>query len=100
MGRSRYAGSPTVDGNHYETWTDPISRNVLGPDILDGVETIEHILNFGERLEILAHTYYGDEDYWWIIALANRIQDPFTLTAGTRLRIPADARVILNKVHR
>ena len=100
MGRSRYAGSPIVDSNHYETWSDPISGNSMGPDILDGVDTVEHILVSGERLDLLAHKYYGDEDYWWVIALANRIQDPFSLSAGTRLRIPRDARAILDKVHR
>jgi hypothetical protein len=100
MGRSRYAGNPIVDGNHYETWTDPTSSNVMGPDILDGVETVDHVLSVGERLDLLAYRYYGDEEYWWVIALANRIQDPFALTPGTRLRIPSDAKSILDKVHR
>jgi hypothetical protein len=100
MGRSRYAGSTVVDGFHYGTWSDPTSTNPLGPDILDGVDCVEHILVVGERLEIIAHQYYGDEDYWWVIALANRILDPFSLTPGTRLRIPSDARSILDKVQR
>lgn len=100
MGRSRYAGNPIIDGNHYGTWTDPMSGNPLGPDILDGVDTVEHILSAGERLDVLAHRYFGDEDYWWIIAIANRIQDPFSLVAGTRLRIPSDARAVLDKVRR
>ncbi len=100
MGRSRYAGSPTVDNHHYETWTDPTSADPMGPDILDGVETVEHILSVTDRFDTLAAIYYGDEEYWWVIALANRIQDPFTVPVGTRLRIPRDARSILDKVHR
>ena len=100
MGRSRYAGTPVLDGNHYGTWSDPTSGNPLGPDILDGVTTIDHVLKRGERLDHLAHRYYGDSDYWWVIAVANRIQDPFRLTPGTRLRVPADARSILGKVQR
>jgi nucleoid-associated protein YgaU len=100
MGRSRYASSAVIDGNHYETWSDPIASNPLGPDILDGVDTLDHVLVAGERLDILAHRYFGDEDLWWIIALGNRIQDPFLLTPGTRLRVPADARQVLAKIGR
>jgi nucleoid-associated protein YgaU len=100
MGRSRYAGSEVIDGFHYGTWTDPTSGNPLGPDILDGVDTLDHILSVGDRLDLLAHRYYGDSEYWWVIALANRIEDPFALTIGQRLRVPADVKAILNKVHR
>ena len=100
MGRSRYASNAIIDGNHYETWTDPTSANTLGPEILDGVDTLDHDLVAGERLDSLASVYYGDDELWWVIALANRIMDPFSLTVGMRLRIPADARQILDKVGR
>ena len=100
MGRSRYASSVIIDGTHYETWTDPTSYNFMGPDILDGIDTVDHVLKLGERLDILASIYYGDEELWWVIALVNRIQDPFSLAIGTRLRIPADARQVLSKVSR
>lgn len=100
MGRSRYAGGEVVDGNHYSTWPDPTSRDTLGPGILDAVETLDHVLKAGDRLDTLAHRYYGDSDYWWVIAVANRIQDPFSLRPGTRLRIPSDYRTILDKVQR
>lgn len=100
MGRSRYAGLPVIDGDHYATWADPTSRNPLGPDILDGVDTVEHVLQAGERLDVVAWKYYGDSEYWWVVAIANRIMDPFSLTVGTRLRIPLDAKSILDKVQR
>jgi nucleoid-associated protein YgaU len=64
------------------------------------VETLDHVLKAGDRLDTLAHRYYGDSDYWWVIAVANRIQDPFSLRPGTRLRVPSDYRNILNKVQR
>lgn len=98
MGRSRYAGSTIVDGDHYATWRDPTRDNPLGPDILDGIQTVEHALKLGERLDTLAHKYYGDPDYWWVIALVNRIMDPFSLTVGRRLRIPTDVKSVLDKV--
>jgi nucleoid-associated protein YgaU len=100
MGKSRYTNTEVIDGNHYGTWTDPTAGNPLGPDILDGVETVDHILVAGERLDSLAYQYYGDSEYWWVIALANRIMDPFALTPGTRLRIPSNANSIVNQVTR
>jgi nucleoid-associated protein YgaU len=100
MGRSRYAGNEVIGGTHYAMWRDPSSIDPYGPDLLDGVDTIEHVIQGAERLEIIAHRYYGDEEYWWIIALANRIMDPFSLTAGARLRIPMTAKSILDKLPR
>lgn len=100
MGRSRYASSQIIDSNHYGTWADPTASNPFGPDILDGVDTLEHVLVAGERLDILANVYYGDDELWWVIALANRIQDPFSLTVGMKLKVPANAKQILDKVSR
>jgi nucleoid-associated protein YgaU len=100
MGRSRYSANDVVDGTHYETWTDPTASDPFGPEILDGIDTLDHVLQAGERLDTLASLYYGDEDLWWVIALSNRVIDPFSLTVGARLRIPADARQVLSKVGR
>ena len=41
-----------------------------------------------DRLDKISYEYYGDASYWWIIAKANNIIDPFDLTLGTMLRIP------------
>lgn len=100
MGRSRYAGNRVIDGNHYGTWRDPTSKNIFGPGILDGVQCVEHRVIAGERLDVLAARYYGDDEMWWIIALANRISDPFSVVPGRILRVPVDAKSILDKVHR
>ncbi len=100
MGRSRYAASSIIDGTHYETWTDPTASDPFGPDILSGVDTVDHVIKAGERLDTLASLYYGDEELWWVIALANRIMDPFSLSIGTRIRVPSDARQVLGKVSR
>lgn len=97
MGRSRYAGNEIVN-NHYTMWQDPSARDPYGPDILDGVDTFEHIVAAGERLDVIAHRYYGDEDYWWVIALANRVMDPFSMTVGRRLRVPTDVKSVLDKL--
>lgn len=40
------------------------------------------------RLDMLALEYYGSARYWWILALANYIIDPFDVPVGTLIRIP------------
>jgi len=45
----------------------------------------------GDRLENLAHRYYGDSTLWWIIAKANDIRDgSFALKPDEKLRIPGN----------
>ena len=40
------------------------------------------------RLDLIAYSRYGSARYWWVIALANYIIDPFDVPLGTILRIP------------
>ena len=47
--------------------------------------------------EIVAYKYYGDVNFWWIIAVANNINDAvISLEPGLQLRIPSDIGVILS----
>ena len=46
------------------------------------------ISQYGDRLDHLAHQYYGDVTLWWYIAKANGLNF-MTLPPGTRLRIPS-----------
>lgn len=46
------------------------------------------------RLDLVAYQYYLNVEYWWIIALANDILDPFNIPIGTILRIPSESVVI------
>lgn len=100
MGRSRYAGNKTIAGRAYASWRDPTAEDFLGPDILDGVETITHVVVTGDRLDSIANRYYGDAEHWWVIALSNRIMFPLSLSPGRKLKIPTDPRTILAKVQR
>ena len=43
---------------------------------------------YENRIDLLAYKYYGNARFWWIIALANEIIDPFDLPVNTQLRIP------------
>jgi hypothetical protein len=42
----------------------------------------------GERLDEVAERYYGNAELWRLIAIANGIDNPHEIAAGTRLRIP------------
>ena len=41
-----------------------------------------------DRLDIISYKYYNTPKYWWVIAMANYIFDPFDIPVGTKLRIP------------
>ena len=51
----------------------------------------------GDRLDNLAHKYYGDNTLWWIIAKANGIKGKVALEIATPLRIPANITTIIEK---
>ena len=54
---------------------------------------------FGDRLDNLAHKYYGDVSLWWIIAKANNLDAAHIgLEVDTQLRIPTDIDPILDKL--
>ena len=46
------------------------------------------ITQHGDRLDNLAHQFYGDVTLWWYIAKANNLTF-MALPTGTSLRIPA-----------
>lgn len=49
----------------------------------------------GDRLDMLAHKYYGNTNLWWIIAVTNNLNDAnFFVEEGIQLRIPADVAKI------
>ena len=40
------------------------------------------------RLDIISYEMYGDSTYWWLIAMANKMIDPFIVIKGSALKIP------------
>ncbi len=50
-------------------------------------ETV-HVWSTGDRFYKLAHKYYGDSRYWWIIAWWNLRPTEGHLTLGEGVRIP------------
>lgn len=98
MAKSMYAETPVID-NFFATTSLPVfAKGLRELDLFAGVRTIEHILQRGERLDHLAARYLGDDDYWWVIALGNKIDYPLGISAGTSLKIPMDVNDVLGKI--
>ena len=54
----------------------------------------------GDRLDLLADTFYNDVDLWWIIATANPDvirRDSYNLKPGLEIRIPLNTEEILRE---
>jgi len=55
----------------------------------------------GDRLDLLSYRYYKDVSLWWIIAVANGINNgKFAIEPGTELRIPVAIEKILQDLKR
>jgi len=66
-----------------ETW-DPPTIPILPQD-----RYVEVLPEWEHRPDLIAYTYYGNEQLYWVIAYANGLVDPFAETyIGRRLRIP------------
>lgn len=84
---SRYTNIRTLTdkdtGNVYhENWI----QKFVDKDSNDTYMTVS--IREKDRLDIISNDYYGTPNYWWVIALANYIIDPFNIPVGLYLRIP------------
>ena len=66
--------------NHYET--------TIYSSIPESDGDIYIITQYGDRLDLVANTYYNDPTLWWYIAKANNLKI-MNIPEGTSLRIPA-----------
>ena len=71
---------------HYGT---PILRNPTVSDRTNLVTT-SHIWSYGDRFYNLAHKYYGDATYWWIVAWYNGIPTEAEIQNGDLIEIPVN----------
>lgn len=55
-------------------------------------------MNSTQRLDTLSGKYYGDSQYWWIIAAASGIGWGLQVPAGTLIRIPESVNTAKNLV--
>ena len=54
-----------------------------------------HVVKPNEDLALISYINYDDFRYWWAIAWANDLQDPYLgFSAGDVLKIPVDLQAI------
>lgn len=52
-----------------------------------------------DYLDSLAKKYYGDESYWWVIAVANNISNgKLSVAVDKKIRIPGNLPAILQNL--
>ena len=57
----------------------------------------------GDRLDLLAHQFYGDVRLWWVITAANPDvirRDSYALKPGIEIRIPGNHNLVVRTFER
>lgn len=90
----RYATIPQIKTNkgvrYYQT-------NIY-PDIPFSDNDIYVITTVGDRLDLLANTYYKDSTLYWIIASANNLPgDSMFPPLGMQIRIPVNVSEVIKQ---
>jgi hypothetical protein len=67
------------------------------PNIPFAETDIYVITTIGDRLDLIAYSYYSDPELWWVISIANNniTKGSMFPIPGTQLRIPADINYVL-----
>jgi hypothetical protein len=71
---------------HYGT---PVMHNPSAAERAT-IKTAQHMWTFGDRFYKLAAQYYGQPEYWWVIAWYNGYPTEVTVRKGHMLAIPLD----------
>tara|TARA_B100001123_G_C14825953_1_gene834172 strand:+ start:357 stop:719 length:363 start_codon:yes stop_codon:yes gene_type:complete len=77
---------------HYETQEMPYPTS----QEISGLDFANHIWKSGDRYYKLAHHFYGDSRYWWIIAFFNKKPTEQHMKIGDLVKIPMPLRQILD----
>lgn len=81
--RMRFGKVVTIQG--VEFW------DVLDiPEIPEQRDDLVHRVIGSDRIDLIAYKYYNDARLWWVIAVANEMEElPTELNAGDDIRIPS-----------
>ena len=76
---------------HYET---PKLRN---PTISERMKLVtqSHIWKYGDRLSNMSYKYYGNVNYWWVIAWYNGVAMESEIRNGDVIEIPINLKKTL-----
>lgn len=76
-----------------------VYRTTFYPAIPESEDDIYITVSEDNYLDSLAKKYYGDESYWWVIAVANNISDgKLSVKAEKQLRIPGNLSLIMQNL--
>jgi hypothetical protein len=76
-------------------------ESTIYPKIKPTNEDIYIITTQSDRLDLLAAKYYGDPTYWWVISVANNLNDAsLAIEVGKQLRIPGNLTSVLSEFKR
>ena len=76
-------------------------ESTIYPKIKPTDNDIYIISTQSDRLDLLASKYYGNASHWWIISVANNLNDAsLSIEPGRQLRIPSDINSVLNEFER
>ena len=68
------------------------------PVIPPSVDDVYITTSVGDRLDLLADTFYNDVDLWWIIAQANHIgKGQLVVKEGNQIRIPKHTDLVIEE---
>lgn len=93
----RYASTNVVLNNKKKR----VYATTMYPTIVPDPSDLYVEVNVSDRLDILAHTYYGDARYWWIIAQANNLgKGSMSVGEGQIIRLPQNLSKIVDDYER
>ena len=59
------------------------------------IKKTSHIWKYGDRFYNLAHKYYDNAEYWWVIAWYNGVPTEADINNGDAIVIPLDIESVL-----
>jgi len=68
--------------------------NRLDETALENLEFESYIWKRGDRFYKLAHDFYGDQRYWWVIALFNQAPTEQHVAIGEEIFIPLEMELL------
>jgi hypothetical protein len=72
--------------------------SVIYPRIKPTDNDLYIISEESDRLDLLSYKYYNDISLWWVIAIANNLnQASLHIEPGTQMRMPSNLSAILNE---
>ena len=76
-------------------------ESTIYPKIKASNDDVYIIATQSDRLDLLSTRYYGNPTYWWIIAVANNLNDAsLSIEVGKQLRIPGNVSNIMSEFKR